>query len=98
MATCIDPKELRSSQGPWGIPKDESASSRGGDSYSTASGSVNPSGAGGRHLHTMAITPKLLAPSCSKASSGQLGTCIALGCSVWGSGSSPRNPASSAGL
>ena len=69
---CDDPKELGSSQAPWGIPKDEPASSRGGGSGLPTSGSVNPGGAGGSHLHAMVI-PELPASLGSEASSRGLG-------------------------
>ena len=85
MTTCIDLKELRSSWAPQGIPKGEPASSRGDSSDSTVSGSMNPGGASGSHLHAMAITPKLLASLGSEASSGWLGACTTVGHPFWGS-------------
>ena len=77
MTTCLNPKELRSSQAPWGIPKGEPASSRGGGPDLPTSGSMNPWG--GSHLHAMVINPKLPASSGGKASSGWLGACMAVG-------------------
>ena len=73
MTICIDPKEVRSNWAPQGTPTSESTSLRGGGPDLVASGSENPGGVGGNCLYMMAITPKLTAPSCSKASLGQLG-------------------------
>ena len=98
MTTCIDAKEFRSNQAPWGIPKHEPASSRGGGSDSLPSGTMNPGGASGRHHCAMAIDPKLLASLHSEASSRKSGACAVVGHCSWGSDSSSRNPVSSAGL
>ena len=56
--TCMNPKELRSSQAPRGMLTGKYASSRGCGSDSPAHDPVNPGGAGGNHLHTMANSPK----------------------------------------
>ena len=73
MIIYIDPREVRSSWAPWGIPTSESTSLRRGGPDSIASGSANPGGVNGNYLCESAITPELMAPSGSEASSGQLG-------------------------
>ena len=98
MTICIDPKEVRSSLALWGTPIFESASLSGGGPDSVVSSSKNPGGVGGNCLHAMAITPKLTAPSDSKASLGHLGVCRVAAHSFQGSGSSPGFPASCAGF
>ena len=83
MTICIDPKEVRSSQVSWGTPTGESKPWRVGGLDSVASGSENPGGVGGNHLCTMAITPKLTAPTGSEASLGWLWVCRVVTHSSW---------------
>ena len=73
MTTCIDPKELRSSQGTWDTPTSDSSSLRGSGPNSIASSSENLGYVGSSCLCTMAIISELLASPDSKDSSGQLG-------------------------
>ena len=72
MIICIDPREVRSS---WalGILTSESVSSRRCDSDLIASGCMKPGGVSGNCLHASANILKLMAPTGSEASSGQLG-------------------------
>ena len=94
MIICIDPREVRSSWAPWGIPTSESTSSRGGGPDLIASGSVKSC------YGVMVVTASACVyhhpwtdrlPQAQKPPQDGSGVCGAVAHSSWGSGSPPSS-------